>query len=160
MATMLELTDGLPEVQVPAGYTVCAEGDPGGSIWVLVDGVLAVMKGAVQVNTIDRPGAIVGEMAVLLGSPATATVVAREPSRLRRAGDGAAFMRSNPEVPTFVAAVLAERLQFVTTYLADLKHHYGDAPGLAMVGDVLTQLAVRQGPTARPGSARDPDPEY
>jgi hypothetical protein len=59
-----------------------------------------------------------------------------------------------------VAQGLAERLAFVTTYLADLRHQYGDAPGLAMVGQVLTELSQRQVPTARPGSARDPDPEY
>ena len=55
---------------------------------------------------------------------------------------------------------LAERLNFVTTYLADLKHQYGDAPGLSMVSDVLRQLAQRHGPVARPGSAPDPDPDY
>ena len=59
-----------------------------------------------------------------------------------------------------VADGLAERLNFVTTYLADLKLQYGDAPGLSMVSDVLQRLAHRQGPAARPGSARDPDPEY
>jgi hypothetical protein len=59
-----------------------------------------------------------------------------------------------------VAIGLAERLNFVTTYLADLKHQYGDAPGLSMVADVLHQLAQRHGPVARPGSARDPDAEY
>ena len=55
---------------------------------------------------------------------------------------------------------LAERLNFVTTYLADLKHQYGDAPGLAMVSDVLVELTQRRAPPARPGSARDPDPDY
>jgi len=59
-----------------------------------------------------------------------------------------------------VAVELAERLNFVTTYLADLKHQYGDAPGLAMVSDVLAHLGQRKQPVARPGSARDPDPEY
>lgn len=157
---MLELTAGLREIEVGAGEFLCREGDVGGAIWVLVDGSLKVMKGDVQVNVIDQPGAIVGEMAVLSSSPASASLVADTPCRVRLAPDGAAFMRSNPDVPMFVAAMLAERLRFVTTYLADLKHHYGDAPGLAMVGEVLTQLATRQGPVARPGSARDPDPEY
>lgn len=32
--------------------------------------------------------------------------------------------------------------------------------GLAMVSEVLDQLAHRQGPPASPGSARDPNPEY
>jgi hypothetical protein len=59
-----------------------------------------------------------------------------------------------------VAVGLAERLNFVSSYLADLKYQYGDAPGLSMVTDVITRLAQRQQPVARPGSMRDPEPEY
>jgi CRP-like cAMP-binding protein len=119
-----------------------------------------VSKGDVQVNTIDRPGAVIGEVAVLLGTGNSATVTASTPSRLRVAFDGAALLRSDPAITAHVATGLAERLNFVSTYLADLKHQYGDAPGLAMVDDVLIELASRQAPVARPGSARDPDPEY
>ena len=59
-----------------------------------------------------------------------------------------------------MAAGLAERLNFVNTYLADLKHQYGDAPGLAMVSDVLSKLSQHTGPAAQSGSAREPNPEY
>ena len=54
---------------------------------------------------------------------------------------------------------LAERLNVVTTYLADLKQQCGDAPGISMVSDVLSQLAQRQAPAAphRP-AARPPRP--
>ncbi len=69
-------------------------------------------------------------------------------------------MLDDPSVTRLLAITLAERLNFVTAYLADLKHQYGDAPGLSMVSDVLGQLATRGGRTARPGSERDPDPEY
>jgi hypothetical protein len=55
---------------------------------------------------------------------------------------------------------LAERLNFITTYLVDLRHQYGDAPGLSMIPDVLRELSQRQRPLAKVGSARDPDPEY
>ena len=70
------------------------------------------------------------------------------------------MLASDPRITRLVAVGLAERLNFVTTYLADLKHQYGDAPGLTMVSDVLNQLAQRQAPPARPGSARDPHPAY
>jgi hypothetical protein len=79
---------------------------------------------------------------------------------MRFAADGDALLSDDPAITKLVAVGLAERLNFVTTYLADLKHQYGDAPGLAMVSDVLNQLAQRQGAVARPGSARDPEPEY
>ena len=160
MSDMLELSSHLPELELEAGHVLCEEGGTSGSIWVLVSGSLAVTKRDVEVGTIERPGAVIGEMAVLLGAGNSATVTARVPSRLRMAADGAALLSSDPAITTHVAAGLAERLDFVSTYLADLKHQYGDAPGLAMVGSVLSELVFRQGPPARPGSARDPDPEY
>jgi hypothetical protein len=87
-------------------------------------------------------------------------VEATEPSRLRYAADGRALLLSDPAITELVAVGLAERLSFVTGYLADLKQQYGDAPGLSMVSDVLSRLAQRHGPVARPGSARDPNPDY
>jgi len=160
MAQMLELAAGLPEITVQPGEFLCIEGGAGGSIWVLISGSLVVSKGDVQVNAINRPGAIIGEVGVLLGSNHSASVQAETVCRLYYAADGAALLRTDPEITTYVATGLAERLNFLTTYLADLRHQYGDAPGLAMVGHVLNQLASREGPKARPGSARDPDPEY
>jgi CRP-like cAMP-binding protein len=157
---MLDLARDLPEIGVAPDEILCQEGDRSGSIWVLVSGRLRVMKNGVQVNAVGQPGAIIGEVSVLLGTGTSASVVADTRCRLRFAEDGEAFLNSHPQIAAYVARGLADRLNFVTTYLADLKNQYGDAPGLAMVGDVLDRLASRQAPPARPGSARDPDPEY
>lgn len=154
MVDMLELSARLPEIMLEPGHVLCSEGDAGGPIWVLVDGSLAVTKSGVEVNAIHHPGSVIGEIAVLTGGGPSATVVARTPCTLRYAADGAAFLRSDPEIGTHVATGLAHRLDFVTTYLADLKNQYGDAPGLAMVGEVLQRLSMRQTPPARPGSDR------
>jgi hypothetical protein len=78
---------------------------------------------------------------------------------LRQATDGVAFLR-DPEVVRLIAVGLAERLNYVTAYLADVKQQYGDAPGLSMVGTVLARLAQNQHAPVLGGSARDPDPEY
>jgi CRP-like cAMP-binding protein len=160
MNDMLALSRDLPEIEFEAGAAVVREGDPGGSIWVLVSGELQVRKADVVVNGISQPGALVGEISVLLGSAYSATVIATRPSRLRHAMDGRALLTRDPAITLLVAIGLAERLNFVTTYLADLKQQYGDAPGLSMVNDVLARLAQGQTPVARPGSARDPNPEY
>ena len=69
-------------------------------------------------------------------------------------------MAGDPAITKLVAIGLAERLSFVTTYLADLTQQYADVPGLSMVSDVLSRLEQHAGPVASPGSARDPDPEY
>jgi len=160
MDQLLALSGDLPEVIVEPGDVVVREGEAGRSLWVLVDGDLRVDKAGVAVNRISAPGSVIGEVSALLGTPATATVIATRRSTLRHAADAAVFLSSHPEVTHLVAVGLAERLNFVTSYLADLKEQYGDAPGLSMVPDVLRRLSERQGPPARPGSQRDPQPEY
>ncbi len=160
MDDLLQRTAGLPEIRLEEGDAVVREGDVGGGLWILVSGSLQVSRLGSAINTIRRPGAAVGEVSLLLDQPCGATVVASEPSVLRYAADGRALLDSDPAVMRLIASGLAERLNFVTTYLADLKNQYGDSPGLAMVSEVLGQLAHHQGPPARPGSARDPDPDY
>ena len=160
MNDMLALSAHLPETRFAPGDTVVHEGDAAGGIWVLVSGELQVRKGSVLVNTINRPGALIGEISVLLGTAYGATVETTAPSLLRHAADGRAFLSNDPHISQLVAVGLAERLNFMTTYLADLKYQYSDAPGLSMVTEVLNELAQRQVPLARFGSARDPNPEY
>jgi CRP-like cAMP-binding protein len=156
----LALFADLPEVAFAAGDVVVREGGAEGALWVLVSGALQVRKGTVVVNAVTRPGALIGEISALLGRPYGATVEATEPSVMRFAANGPALLASNPAIARLVAVGLAERLDFVTSYLADLKQQYGDAPGLSMVSDVLNRLALRQTAPARPGSARDPQPDY
>ena len=160
MQDMLALSASLPVVEFAPGEIIVGEGGSAGALWVLVSGALQVRKGRVVVNTVTRPGALIGEIALLLDGVNSATVEATEPSVQRHAADGKALLASDPRISHLVAVGLAERLNFVTTYLADLKQQYGDAPGLSMVNDVLARLAQSQTPSARPGSARDPNPEY
>jgi CRP/FNR family transcriptional regulator, cyclic AMP receptor protein len=160
MPDMLSLSSHLPEIALAPGETLVREGHSGQGLWVLVSGALQVLKGGVAVNTVRHPGALIGEMSLLLDTCYGATVVATEPCVLRHAADGRALLASDPEITRHVAVGLAERLNAVTAYLADLKQQYGQAPGIAMVSQVLDQLAQRPLPAARPGSLRDPDPDY
>lgn len=160
MDTVLDLSSGLPESDVAPGQALVVEGAANQSIWVLVSGRLAVAKNDQDVNSIDAPGALIGEVSVLLGRPSTATVRAVEPSRVRCAEDGLQFLMSNPAVIRHVAMGLADRLDSVTTYLADLKEQYADSPGLAMIPSIVGRLSVGATITAVPGSAREPDPLY
>ena len=160
MEDMLALTAHLPEIEYSPGEIIITEGGESSGVWILVSGSLRVTKSGEEVNSISRPGALIGEMSILLGVPDSATVEAAELSVMRYAEDGERLLTSNPQIIHLVAVGLADRLNFVTTYLADLKNQYGDAPGLAMVPDVLRQLSQRQVQNARPGSARDPHPDY
>jgi CRP-like cAMP-binding protein len=156
MDDLLQLSAHLPEVEIVSGHEILREGERTGTIWILVDGELRVRRGTTVVEWIDRPGAVAGEMAVLLDTTATATVEATEPSRLRYAENGEEFL-SDPLVTHMVAVGLAERLNLVTTYLADLQDQYGDAPENDMVREILARLMVRQLRGFPPGSTREPD---
>lgn len=156
---MLALAAHLPEIDFEPGRAVVTEGGEGGALWVLVSGSLRVRKGDVVVNTINEPGALVGEISLLLGTDHGATVETTGTTRMRYAADGHELLR-DPAVLEIIAVGLAQRLNFVTAYLADLKEQYGDAPGLSMVSEVLTRLSAQQVAPITPGSARDPDPEY
>ena len=136
---MLKFCAHLPEVVFGPGDVVVREGSTSGGIWVLVSGTLQVTRGAELVNRVTAPGATVGEVSVLLGSAHGATVVATERSVLRHAADGRALLARDPAITRMVAVGLAERLNFVTSYLSDLKRQHGDAVGLVLVSDVLHQ---------------------
>jgi CRP-like cAMP-binding protein len=139
----LALTAHLPEVSLEPGDVVVREGGTSSSLWILVSGALRVRKGDVIVNTIDQPGAVIGEMSLLLGTRHSATVEASQPTRLRFVANGNALLDRDPAFAKLVAIGLAERLALLTTYLADLTQQHGDAPGLSMLSTVLGQLEQR-----------------
>jgi CRP/FNR family transcriptional regulator, cyclic AMP receptor protein len=157
---MLAISEHLPEIDLAPGDVLVREGGIAESLWILVSGALRVLKGDVVLNTINQPGAVIGEMSLLLAARHSATVEAIEPSRVRFAANGHALLDGNPTFTKLVAIGLAERLAYVTTYLADLTRQYGDSPGLTMVSSVLSELEQHKATRAQPGSIREPDPEY
>jgi CRP/FNR family cyclic AMP-dependent transcriptional regulator len=160
MDELLQRTAGLPEVSLAAGEALMREGETGDGLWILLTGALQISKQGAVISAVRRPGAAFGEVSLLLDTPYSATAVALEASTLRYAADGRALLAGDPVVMRLIATGLAERLAFATTYLADLKNQYGDVPGLAMVAEVLDQMAHRPGRSAIAGSAREPNPDY
>lgn len=161
MDELLAIAQALPQRTVDAGDVVLAEGTPAPVLYVLLDGALRVEKGGAAITTISDAGACVGEMSLLLGVPATADVVAVEPSVLAVMDDAPERLAADPVLAVALARLLASRLQAMTTYLADLKHQYADHEGgLGMVDVVLDRLMRSPGARTRLGSERDPEPEY
>ena len=99
MKDMLTLSAHLPTIEFAAGDTIVHEGGAVGGIWVLVSGALQVRKGGELVNTVTRPGAVIGEISVLLNTVYSATVEVTERSVLRYAADGRALLMSDPTSP-------------------------------------------------------------
>jgi CRP/FNR family transcriptional regulator, cyclic AMP receptor protein len=160
VSTVLQLTEGLPEVEYAPGDVVIAQGTRTGSIWILVSGSVHVRRDDQQISTISAPGAVFGEVSLLLDQEHGAMIVAAEPTVMRVAADGVRLFDDHVGFSRLVASDLARRLDALTIYLADVKRQYGNAPGIDMVSDVLQQLSRLPASSARPVSARDPDPEY
>jgi CRP-like cAMP-binding protein len=159
MRAVLDYCTGGTERQVAAGTLIVAEGGTTGHLYVLMQGKLEVLKGEMVVATVTEPGAVLGEMSVLLGQPHTATVRACSDSVVYEFEDAASFLKQEAGVALLIAKMLAQRLNVANTYLADLRRQYGGHGNhLAMVGDIL-QSMINLSPTqVSPGSDRQSDP--
>ena len=159
MRDILEYCIGGTRRNVTAGTEVLHEGGRTGHLYVLIEGRLEVVKGDSVVATLAEPGAVLGEMSVLLDQPHTATVRAAQDSAIYEIDDAAAFLRQQPGVALIIARMLAQRLNVANTYLADLKRQYaGHGNHLAMVGDLLQSMINLPPAQVSPGSDRQSDP--
>ena len=161
VADLLTFTGDLPSLTVPAGETVIEEGAPSGRMLVLVSGSVVVEHDGVPFARIDTPGAVFGEMSVVLGRPATATVRAADEVLVRVVEDPVQFLTDQPGAALAVLRTTASRLDGLTQYLVDVKQQFADAGGhLGMVDAILDRLVHHQGPRPRTGSARDPEGDH
>ena len=159
MRDILEYCIGGARRNVSAGTEVLHEGRRTGPLYVLIEGRLEVVKGDTVVATLTEPGAVLGEMSVLLDQAHTATVRAAEDSVIYEIDDAASFLRQQPAVALMIARMLAQRLNVATTYLADIKRQYGGHGNhLAMVGDLLESMINLPPTQVSPGSDRKSDP--
>jgi CRP/FNR family cyclic AMP-dependent transcriptional regulator len=159
MRDILEYCVGGLRRNVSAGSEILHEGGRTGHLYVLIEGRLEVVKGDTIVATITEPGAVLGEMSVLLDKPHTATVRAAADSVIYEIDDAASFLRQQPAVAILIAKMLAQRLNVANTYLADLKQQYaGHGNHLAMVGDLLQSMINLPPTEVSPGSDRQSDP--
>src|SRR4051794_11177736 len=129
MNDLLDLAHGLPQRAVARDETLINDGEAAASLFVLIDGALRVERAGVSIATVTTPGTCVGEMALLLGVPATAAVVASEPSTVVAIENAPALLQADPGLAIALARLLAARLHVMTTYLVDLKLQYADHDG-------------------------------
>jgi CRP/FNR family transcriptional regulator, cyclic AMP receptor protein len=159
MVSILDSCAGVPRQEFPAGTVLLSEGDTSGRLYVLASGSVEVLRGDTQVTIISDPGAVFGEMSVLLNRPHTATVRALSPVGVFMFEDAQSFLKSNPEIAFLLAKLLAERLNGATAYLVDLKRQFeGHGNHLGMVGEILESLIHQQHQEFTLGPERETDP--
>lgn len=161
MVAILDICAALPGLALSAGSPVIEQGKKRGSLFVLVEGSVTVERDGVTLARLDQPGTIFGEMSSLLDQPAATTVRTTVDSTFLVAERGAEFLAATPEAVIEVARALAQRIELLTGYLADVKHQFADLGGhMAMIDEVMTTLIHDQLPVVRPGSVRMPETDY
>jgi CRP-like cAMP-binding protein len=159
MRAILAHCTTFPRRPFTAGEILLNEGETSGRLYVLCDGTLDVLRGETVVVSVSEPGAVFGEMSVLLDQPHTATVRAATGGSVYVFDEARSFLASHPEIAFLIATLLARRLNGATTYLVDLKRQFADHGNhLEMVGEVLESLIHHQDAEFTPGSDRQPDP--
>lgn len=160
-SAVLALCSAWPLLRCAAGQTLLHEGARSDRLYVLRTGAVDVVRDGVRVVRIAEPGAFLGEMAAVLGSAATADVVAAQDSELYVLDAAASHAQRDPALMLAIAQLLARRLQAVTTYLADIKRQYADTDThLAVMDQVLARLMELQPAAVTPGSERGDTPDY
>lgn len=157
--SLLDHCRDLPERAIEAGTVLLQEGERSGRLYVLVEGTLEVYRGEVDFATVSEPGAVFGEMSVLLDMDHTASVRASTPARVHVIDEAAAFLAAHPDALLPIATLLARRLSNATTYLVDLKRQFQDQRDhFAMIDEVLESFTVQQDEGFLPRDELPPDP--
>jgi CRP/FNR family transcriptional regulator, cyclic AMP receptor protein len=110
-------------VTIEAGQTLFLAGDPCTGCYRLVEGLLKVTldlrAGRERILAILGPGALVGELSVIDGTPRSACVTAIRTSKLQFVNRAVFddFGRAHPEIFRAIAGVLAHRLRDINAAL-------------------------------------------
>jgi CRP/FNR family transcriptional regulator, cyclic AMP receptor protein len=111
----------LPLVTYQSGETVIADGSRTGRLLILSKGTVAIVKEGTEIAKVAEPGAVFGELSVLLDQPHAADVRALETSEFHVA-DATALLSQDPIAVLYIATMLAQRLNGANRALIQLKH--------------------------------------
>lgn len=119
MSEILSLCQGVPEVTYQSGETIILEGEPTPKLVILKEGAVEVIRGEYTIASIGDPGAIFGEISVILRRPHSATVRASGQATLYVVDNPDSFLWQRAEVNFHIMRMLAERLVAVNEHLVD-----------------------------------------
>jgi CRP/FNR family cyclic AMP-dependent transcriptional regulator len=120
----------LPISAFEPGETVLTAGSTTGQLYILRQGVVEVLRDGQQIATISEPGAVFGELAIILDKPHTADVRAVERSEFHVA-KAASLLGENVAALLYVSATLAQRLDAANEVIVEIRRELdpGKRPG-------------------------------
>jgi CRP-like cAMP-binding protein len=102
---------------IAPGMALIEQGGMTGALYVLKDGELEVVRDGKYVTTIKTPGAVIGEMSVLLDTPQSATVRAVSEVDYFVIDNAIEVLRTHPDWLLQIARLLAQRVNSTTALL-------------------------------------------
>jgi CRP/FNR family transcriptional regulator, cyclic AMP receptor protein len=110
----------LAVVTYQPGESVIADGSKTGRLLILKKGAVTIEKEGTEIAKVTEPGAVFGELSLLLDHPHAADVFALETSQFHVA-NAAALLAQNPIAVLYIAKMLAHRLDAANLALIQLK---------------------------------------
>lgn len=120
VSDLLNLCRDLPESAYQAGENIIAQGDADPKLVILRSGSVEILRDGLRVATAGSPGAIFGEISVILRTPHSATVRTLSDVTCHVITDPDSFLWQNAEIHFELMRVLAQRLVAVNDHLVDL----------------------------------------
>ena len=164
MSVVLDAVDflrrcaGLSMMRQEAGVTVLTSGSKTGRLLVLRSGSVEIVKDGVQIAKVSAPGAVFGELAVLLDQAHTADVRTLEVSDFYVA-NAATLLAHDSAVPLYVAAILAQRLDRANQALVEIKRQLRAGEPRRVIGktvEKVEQLLSPNGDLFNPSYSTNP----
>ena len=160
MSTILTTLQNHPVKQFGADETVLEQGARTDLLYVLIEGAVEVLKDQVKVASSSEPGAVFGDLSVLLRCPHTASVRTVRPSSFHIVPDPWKYLEENPSVCLHLCVLIAQRLDAVNKYLVNVKHQFAGHDHMGMVDGALDALMHRHPrPRVAPRASTIRDPE-
>lgn len=128
----------LPVETYEPGQVVFDAGSTTGHLLILKDGEVAVIKDGVEIAKVAEPGAVLGELSILLDQPHNAEVRATKSSQFHVAP--AEMLVKDPPSLRYVATILARRLNSADQVLVELKRQIQAGHPLTEVGKTVGKL--------------------
>jgi CRP/FNR family cyclic AMP-dependent transcriptional regulator len=134
----------LPTRTYAEGEIVLASGSTTGQLLFLKDGAVEVVKDEVRITRVTRPGAVFGEMSALLDQPHSADVRALVRSTFHVVEDAKVFLEQEPAVASYLAVILAQRLDALNRYLVDVRNQFREFDDhVGMIDEVIDSIVHR-----------------
>jgi PAS domain S-box-containing protein len=126
------------------GAALFAEGDDSQDLYLLVSGMLEVLKGDKKISEITEPGALFGELSFLLRAKRTATVRAENETRvlLVPGNEVSTFLKHFPAVAEKIAEITARRLDDLSQSAYGLRQICDKLPDAVMLTDRNGKVAA------------------